>query len=283
MSPYYRTRKSRISPGSRGLAMAAPSRHTMPPTPPPSPPPPPPTSQKNDRITFFHLPLEMRREVYSYFVRNKAVNVYTFHNEVWSFFDDRSSQDQRTISSLLLVSKQIYTEASELLYFSTVFEVMLTADTGYYCLKVFNQATLNRIRRLQIVLRPSTCFYSLSTSRLNLSMWSPLLAQLTHLTVAAQQPLHPRPYYENRSLEEDVARWVKWIAPIMKPIGQGLQARCVVTVDHDNKEETKAVMEEAFPNGFRQVETRAGKFCFERGEYSLEFGYGQNVFWNASY
>lgn len=253
---------------------------------PPPPPPPPPTPslpslQKQNPTTFFHLPLELRREVYSNFVCTQPVNVYTSHNEVWGFFDDRSVQDQRTISSLLLVSKQIYHEASDLLYEATVFEVILNANTGYHCLKVFNQATLNRIRRLQIVVRPSLCYHTSGASRLNLSMWSPLLAQLTHLTVAAQQPLRPRPYIEKDSLEEDLAKWAGWIGPIMRSIGQRLRAQCIVTVDDDNKKETRALMGAAFPCGFREVKTRAGKCCFERVDYSWEFGYIQNSFWNT--
>ena len=241
--------------------------------PPPPPPPPPPSSpslpQDKEPTGFFHLPLEIRREIYSYFVPHKPFNVYNFYNELedneeWAFLNN--PHDQIVINSLLLVCKQIYHEASELLYAAADFEVSLNGDPCYYLEAIFNKDFRGRIRRMTLEASSPFNYYSSGLPYENL--WSPLLGQLTHLTIIAQQPLHPQKYFRAPSLDVDIARWVEWIGPILRFIGKELRPGCIVTVDDDNRPETRALMEQSFSTGFRQLQTETGDFHFERGKYS---------------
>ena len=225
--------------------------------PPPTPPPPPLLLPQDKEPTgFFHLPLEIRCEIYSYFVPNKPFNICTFHD---------NPHDLRVINSLLLVCKQIYHEASELLYAAADFEVSLNGDPCYYLEAIFNKDFRGRIRRMTLEASSPFNYYSSGLPYENL--WSPLLGQLTHLTIIAQQPLHPQKYFRAPSLDVDIARWVEWIGPILRFIGKELRPGCIVTVDDDNRPETRALMEQSFSTGFRQLQTKTGDFRFESGGY----------------
>ena len=230
-------------------------------------PPPPSLPHDKEPTGFFHLPLEIRREIYSYFVPHKPFNVYNFQtgdNEEWASLGN--SHDQIVINSLLLVCKQIYHEASELLYAATDFEVTLNGDTCYYLEAIFNQDTLGRIRRMTLEASSPVRYYS--SGLLDENLWPSLLGQLTHLTIIAQQPLRPAKHFRAPSLEVDNAKWVEWMGPILRFVGKELQPGCIVTVDDDNRPETRALMEQSFPTGFRQLQTETGDFHFERGNYS---------------
>ena len=222
--------------------------------PPPTPPPPPLLPQDKEPTGFFHLPLEIRREIYSYFVPNKPLNIWTFHD---------NPRDQRVINSLLLVCKQIYHEASELLYAATDFEVTLNGDPCYHLEAIPNKDIRGRIRRMTLEASSPVCYYS--PGLLDENLWSLLLGQLTHLTIIAQQPLHPQKYFRAPSLEVDIAKWVEWMGPILRFVGKELRPGCIVTVDDDNRPETRALMEQSFSTGFRQLQTKTGDFRFERG------------------
>lgn len=237
------------------------------------------------------IPLEIRREIYSYFVRTPPHSSYAIHSEDWAFVEKEDSS-YGPINNLLLVSKQIYHEAADLLYSSTTFEFLLNANAGHFLKKRFDDNSQTRLRKLLLVARPPCCYYHVKgVTALDPMLWSPVLRQLTHITIVAQQPLHGRADRHAPQLEGDIAKWAKWVKPVMEYIGQQLQPDCVITVDDDNKQETRALLKESFPaaaartaiggsgaGGFRQGKTRAGDYCFERGPHIPDTRYWDNAF-----
>ena len=86
-------------------------------------------------------------------------------------------------------------------------------------------------------------------------LWSPLLSQLTHLSITAQQPVQ-QPYHVPPHHKLRPAKCVDWIQPIVKHFSQSLNLQYIVAVDDD------ILAAISFPRGFRQV---PGDLCFKEG------------------
>lgn len=231
----------------------------------------PSSSTQNELVGFLDLPLEIRCQIYSYFVRKSAFNVSTFRGEEWCV---PGQHMQHGLISLLLVSKQVYQEASDVLYGSTEFQVGINFRGGS-CLRKLNVGTRRRIRKLIVVARAFRMYEGPYHPALSRRLWSPLLSQLTHLAIVVQQPVQ-QPYHRPSHHKQQLTKWVDWIKPIMNYIGQSLHPRCTVAVDDNGKgKETRALVKMSFPHGFCQVQTPTGDFHFGRGE-SIESRY-----WNS--
>lgn len=163
--------------------------------------------------------------------------------------------------SLLLASKQVRSEALSVLYGDNVFQKILHGDAEYCPLKHFTEANRQGLRKIQIVLQPLGCFHD---RRLDSTLWFPIFAGLTRLSIVAQQPLQAQRYYRAPPLEQDVQLWVTWARTVLQYIVPQLSNSCIIEVDHDNRKETSALMRECLPTGYREVHTLEGDLYFGR-------------------
>ena len=217
---------------------------------------------------FLDLPLEIRLQIYRYcLVRSNPVHVHYIYIDPYRFCDMGIHDEKK---SLLLVSKEVGTEALEILYGDNVFQVCLHGGAGGYLRKNFTEANRRKIRIMQVLMQPHGIDYG---RMLDSTIFPPVLANLKKLSIVAQQPLQAGGYYNAPTFEQDMEEWIGWLRATLQFITCHLPDRCIVQVDDDDKMETSAVMGECFPSGYRRVQTLAGDLCFERNDYSRESGY----------
>ena len=60
---------------------------------------------------------------------------------------------------------------------------------------------------------------------------------------------------------------LEWLRVNLREIASRLSRSCIVEVDDDNRKETRAVMRESFPGGYRKVQTLSGDAYFRRNDY----------------
>lgn len=219
------------------------------------------------------VPLEIRQQIYRYFLVRRVpieLDFLNFHPYQWSDEFCKWLDVERN-TAVLLVSRQLSEEALDVLYGENVFKVVLHGGRPNI-LSQFAPANRQRIRRLQLVLRPMGVSYG-SPLNLDSQIWPPILANLAKLCIVAQQPLEPRHYYNAPSLEQDMDEWLTWLKPVLEYVNQYVSSGTVVEVDDDDREETSELVKECLPNGYRKVQTRTGDLCFMRGEFSWESGY----------
>ena len=142
------------------------------------------TSSSTPPFRFLDTPLEIRREIYRYcLLRRDPVCIHKpfFYNR---FPDSGVSEHKK---SLLLVSRQVGSEALVVLYGENTFQIYLS-DRGEADLKkFFAEANIGRIRRMEIVTPFQSgypTFYGVNYShKLDSRLWSPFLANLTKLSI----------------------------------------------------------------------------------------------------
>jgi hypothetical protein len=155
--------------------------------------------------------LEIRQQIYHYcLVRRSPIVANHLNWDEWQFF---SWGINDKVKSLLLVSKKVFQEASDVPYSSNNFQVILHGDGGYCRTKKFTKSNRLKIRKLRIVLRPMSCFYALG-KMLDTELWPPILTGLTTLSIVAQQPLLAQTYWNTPSFEQDMKEWIGWTGPI---------------------------------------------------------------------
>ena len=217
---------------------------------------------------FLGLPLELRRYIYQYcLVREDPVAVDFIFVDPYRF-SGWGIRDRK--KSLLLVSKQVGFEALEVLYGDNSFLLHLNGNGGSSLERHFAEANIRRIRKVQVVMRPQGCFYR---HMLDSRLWSPILANLTKLSIVAQQPLQGRPKYGVPSFEQRIGEWMEWLRAILQYITRQLPSSCIVEVDDDDGRETSTLMRECLPSGYRKVQTLTGDFHFMRNDYSRDSSY----------
>ena len=230
------------------------------------------TLSSRPRFRFLDTPLEIRREIYRHcLLRRDPVCI---HHP----FPNRHPYSGRVIpeynNSLLLVSRQVGSEALVVLYGENVFEVYLSKGGEADLKKFFAEANIGRVRRMEIttpsgsITTPSGFDYPPFDRvnykyKLDSKLWSPFLANLTKLSIVVQQPLRYRPYYKAPPMKKGL----KWLRVNLQEIASHLPRSCIVEVDDDNREETRALMGESFPGGYRKVQTLSGDVYFGRNDY----------------
>jgi hypothetical protein len=219
-------------------------------------------------IGFLDIPLEIRQQIYhSSLVRPSPILI---NDDLCNDNCLYGSGTEDKVKSLLLVCKKIYQEASDVLYGSNIFRVTIDEEDEPDLKRAFTEANRRKIRKLQIVVFSMSCLFA-PCPTLDGGFWSPILAQLTRLSIVAAQPL--RIYHRAPWFNQDMKNWVEWARTVLQFVAQRLHSSCIVEVDDDDREETSALIKEFFPGGYRKVRTRAGDFYFRRGEYSPEAGY----------
>ena len=210
------------------------------------------TSPSRPPLGFLDTPLEIRREIYRYcLLRRNPVSILP------PFWDQKSRGYE---ISLLLVSRQVGSEALAVLYGENIFSAYL----GYWgeadLKNFFAEANIGRVRRMEI-LTPSTPYPPFEvanyTYMLDSKIWSPFLANLTKLSIVVKPPFQSRTH--NKALKKE--KGLEWLRINLQDIASHLIHSCIVEVDDDNSEETKAVLGESFPGGYRKVQTLLGDTC----------------------
>ena len=118
---------------------------------------------------------------------------------------------------------------------------------------------------MQVVMQPQDVSYG---HMLDSTLWSPILAKLTKLSIVAQQPLEAQIYFNAPSFEEEMEEWMEWLRAILQYFARQLPSSCIVEVDDDDRKETSTIIRECLPSGYRKVQTLAGDFYFRRNYYS---------------
>ena len=176
-------------------------------------------------------------------------------------------------TAILGVSKAISNEALDVLYGRNTFVVNVHAN-GYRKFLKFGAANLRRIRHLRIV-AASDVTYCLEPLIFDPQLWLPLLKDLQHFCLVAQQPTVAQGFYKinTSNLEEDVGVWMDWLDPILRYFGENLPKTTVISLDDDDHAQTTATMEKHFIHGFQKFKTGTGDFYFKRGQFAMETGY----------
>ncbi|KAH7327092.1 hypothetical protein BKA65DRAFT_480814 [Rhexocercosporidium sp. MPI-PUGE-AT-0058] len=148
--------------------------------------------------------------------------------------------------SILLLSKQISGEALDILYGDNIFKLQLHGE-GEHCLKKkFAEGN---------------------------SLWVFPTSQ-RGWRIVTEQPVEASSYHGAPSLEQEIDRWVKWIKPFLHCCGQYLSRETVVQVDIDGRAETRELVKECLPHGYREIRCRhVGDLIFKRGRFSWDSGY----------
>lgn len=177
-------------------------------------------------------------------------------------------------TGILEVSRAISNEALDILYGQNTFVVDIHAR-GYRKFHEFGVANLRRIHHLRVVARPMGVSYG-TPLVFDPQLWLPLLEGLQQFCIVAEQPSAARGYYNAPSLEQKLCEWTTWLDPILEYFSVNLPKTTVVSLDADGRAETTAMMDKHFDSGYQKVTTVTGDSCFQRGQYSLQSGYGDN-------
>jgi hypothetical protein len=192
---------------------------------------------------FFDLPLEIRREIYQYRLLRESCITFTglFYRYLW--------ENDRTAKNILLVSKRVNEEATDVLYGSNFFQVN-AHKTGASALKLVTEANRRKIRTLQIVMRPRYVVFD--RMRLDEELWVPLLAQLNRLFLVVPERQR-RMICVGRNLAPMSKReWIEWVGPILEFIGRRLQENCDVEVDYGESGAVGALIAQYLPVSYRK-------------------------------
>jgi hypothetical protein len=150
-------------------------------------------------------------------VRKDPANIHRIFIDEYSFSEWRIRDEKK---SLLLVSKKVGFEALEVLYGDNVFQVYLHGEGGYCLKRHCTEANIRRIRKMQVVMQPQGVSYG---RMLDSTLWSPILAELTKLSIVAQQPLQARAYFNPASFEQEMEEWMEWLRAILQYIARNFR------------------------------------------------------------
>jgi hypothetical protein len=114
------------------------------------------------------------------------------------------------------------------------------------------RANRQRMRYLLLVAQPIGVSYE-PWRMPDTSLWSSLLPTLKGLRIVAEQLVEALSYYGAPSLQQEIDRWAKWIKPFLQCFGQYLSRETIVQVDIDGRAETRELVEECLPHGYREV------------------------------
>ncbi|KAF2788939.1 hypothetical protein K505DRAFT_314013 [Melanomma pulvis-pyrius CBS 109.77] len=212
------------------------------------------------------LSLELRQQIYQYVLPEPGIRDTNSLNwrgaQDWKF--TLVGEDKSTI---LRVSKQISSEALNVLYGANTFKVALHGDPNAQLSKIAPQ-NRKRVRRFQLILRPVDITYGKNPTRLDSQIWDPMLANLLELCIAAQEPPQAQGWYISQTFKQDMLRWRWWVAAVFLYLDFRVPEHLVFQMDVGNQEEAIKLVHRYITHGIRNVETRDGNFWFKRGMYA---------------
>ena len=158
-------------------------------------------------------------------------------------------------NSIFLISKQISNETLDILYGENIFKLRLHGEGEHYLKKNFAEGNRQRMRYLLLNAQPMGVSYEPGRMPDN-SLWSSILPTLKGLRIVAEQPVEASSYYGAPSLEQEIDRWAKWIKLFLQCFGQYLSRETIVQVDINGQAETRELVEECLPHGYREIRCR---------------------------
>ena len=207
-------------------------------------------------VGFLDLPPELRIEIYRYCLVSEHPIEFLPWCPVSSLW--RCTSRSR---SLLLVSKTIGSEASEVLYGENVFLVHMHGEAGHQLSKRITESNRLKIRKLQTLLGTDEAFRKYP---LNPVIWSPVLGNLRKLSIVAPKPMLD---FRNKETKDD---WIGWLRDFLQYIISLVPSSCIIEVDNTEKAKTGILMREYLPNNHRKVQTLTGDYYFGRNDFAWE-------------
>ena len=230
------------------------------------------------RTEFLDLPLELRCKIYRYrLVHTTPITV------------DQTVLVSLTYDSwdvcpcLFLVSKKVEAEASEVFYNDNIFSIGRFLNGGDCMKKRITEAKMQKIRKMEIIL-PSSGY--LDDYKVDFALWSPIFANLTMVSIIAEQPLQSETLPAGGSFELEIEEWTQILSSVLILLARNLPRSCVIQVDDGDRKETTSLTKEYLPPGYQNVQTETGDIFFNRNNYSIkpefwdEDDSGYDEFWD---
>ncbi|KAE8371760.1 hypothetical protein BDV26DRAFT_298498 [Aspergillus bertholletiae] len=218
---------------------------------------------------FLDLPYELRHRIYCHCIpRRKQVDVQLLFPGL--------SYDSYMEGGFLRLSKQIAEECLDILYGENIFRLCLNGKGEYYMRNNFTEKNRHRMRYLIVTADPAGVSYERSTP--DDSLWATILPRLKCLLLIAEQPIQARRYYDAPTLRQDIDTWLAWIRPYLESFGQHIPEPLSVTVDDDDRKETRELVQKYLPPSCRLKRSALGDFLFRRGRFSIESGYWDDCY-----
>jgi hypothetical protein len=231
------------------------------------------SSSPRKPVGFLDLPYEIRHRIYRFCL------VCEDPIDMSKTFDDCHYTTKETIhdyKSLLLVSKLVGFGAAEGFYMGNVFQFDVDEKVGSDVKMCFSETNLQRIRKIQLMLRPHElpCCYTLDPEQ-----WSPILARLRKLSIVVKRPLPNWTYVH----EHRIDCWGEWLGGILRYITSQLSSSCIIEVDDGDEAGTTAIIRECLPSGYRTIQLVPRKNCSWASEYLEDLVFANSKYWVEDY
>jgi len=186
---------------------------------------------------------------------------------------DYWTRDKRNQNTIFLLSKQISEEVLNILYGENIFAVDLHGRGEHDLKENFAAANIERMRYLLLAAQPRGFSYEPGIMPDDV-LWSSVLPKVNGLRIVAAQPVHDPSILDNPAFLLEMDRWANWIKPYLQIFGQYLSKDSIVQVDINGQEETRELVKECLPCGYREIRCRHyGDMVFKRGRFSLKSAY----------
>lgn len=231
------------------------------------------------RAGFLDLPYEIRRQIYCHCIpRRKQVDVGSpsFPLEDYCFMESNFFNRDYSRVNVLRLSKQVTEECLGILYGENTFRLCLNGEGEWDMRENFTEKNRRRMRYLIITANPAGVSYEISTP--DHSLWASILPNLKALLIIPEQPIRAQGYYNAPTLREDIDTWLAWISPYLETFGHHIPEELNVTVDDDCRKDTRELVQAFLPATVRLKHSALGDFIFQRGRFSIESGYWDDLY-----
>jgi hypothetical protein len=213
--------------------------------------------------SFLDLPTEIRVQIYSAYFQHERPYKLPLIGPRYDCLD-RSIENKNL--SLLLVCKQIYREAVDILYEESSFQLNIS-DGGVEYLqpheRCFNEKSLSLVRSLQLV---APFRRGLRWTKLDTELWGPFLSQLTHITMVIDMP-HQYLFTDAEDFNQDMddlEEWLRWTEQIVKVLADNVSKNCRVEIDCEDDGIKTEFMGHYLKVGYHEVRTEAGDLMYTK-------------------
>jgi hypothetical protein len=192
-------------------------------------------------------------------------------DEIGTVGDYCSYGSPSALPGILLLCRQIYDEATAMLYGGNTFEVLLHGTGQTDLARLFNPDLRKKMRKILLVLRPMGVSYQPSF-RMDPSIWNDIFDGLVILGIIAEQP-EPSYQWLQADPGRDFEEWKTWLTSIMEYLTHAVPDTARIVVDANREGDTENIIRRFMPGRCQFQCLRAADFIFKRGIYSLESGY----------